>query len=327
MCDKDPDRHARPRMVLPCALLLTCLALFFTIVPVGLTGAPPAREQPDPAIVEIIGEVNESELWNTTYDLQAIPTRVFGSEGNREAGEYLYARLDGIPGLDVEFQGGELNNVVATLPGSGNASSELVIVGAHYDSTSSDPARAPGATDNACGVAIVMELARVMSGHSFDRTVQFAFWNAEEVGSYGSIDYATHAMDTGVPVVLYLNYDSACYDPENRFILDIMYDSGSADIAALMADHNTLYGTNFTLTRNRHACESDHTSFQALGFPALMTHSEGHGPAHTPEDTIDHVSSGYMVENARLGLSVLAKVAGPRDAGEGAAIPKAPTAG
>jgi len=131
-------------MVLPCALLLTCLALFFTIVPVGLTGAPPAREQPDPAIVEIIGEVNESELWNTTYDLQAIPTRVFGSEGNREAGEYLYARLDGIPGLDVEFQGGELNNVVATLPGSGNASSELVIVGAHYDSTSSDPAGRPG---------------------------------------------------------------------------------------------------------------------------------------------------------------------------------------
>ena len=327
MRDEYTDQYARSGGMLPCALLLACLALFLTIVLMDLTVASPVREQPDPAIMKIIGEVNESELRNTTYDLQAIPTRVFGSEGNREAGEYLYARLSSIPGLGVEFQGGEINNVIATLPGSGNASDEIVIVGAHYDSTSSDPARAPGATDNACGVAIVMELARVMSRHSFDRTVQFAFWNAEEVGSYGSIDYATHAADTGIPVVLYLNYDSACYDPENRSVLDIMYDRESAGVAALMADHNTLYGTNFTLTRNRHTCESDHTSFQALGFLALTTHSEEHGPAHTPEDTIDHVSSGYMAANARLGLSVLAKMAGLRDDGGSAAIPKAPVAG
>jgi len=313
--------------VLPCALLLACLALFLTAVPVGLTGAPLGRGQPDPAIAEIIGEINESELQNTTYDLQAIPTREFGSEGNREAGEYLYARLAGIPGLEVEFQGGELNNVIATLPGSGNTSDEVVIVGAHYDSTSSDPARAPGATDNACGVAIVLELARVMSGHSFDRTVQFALWNAEEEGSYGSVDYAARAADTGVPVVLYLNYDSTCYDPENHSVLDIMYDERSADIAALMADHNTLYATNFTLTRNRHTCGSDQTSFQARGFPALMTHSENHGPAHTPDDTIDRVSFEYAAENARLGLSVLAKVAGLQGDEDGAAIPKAPVAG
>ncbi|MBP7409959.1 MAG: Zn-dependent exopeptidase M28 [Methanoculleus sp.] len=325
--DRYPRQHAHPRRVLPCALLLACLALFLTAVPVGLTGAPLGRGQPDPAIAEIIGEINESELQNTTYDLQAIPTREFGSEGNREAGEYLYARLAGIPGLEVEFQGGELNNVIATLPGSGNTSDEVVIVGAHYDSTSSDPARAPGATDNACGVAIVLELARVMSGHSFDRTVQFALWNAEEEGSYGSVDYAARAADTGVPVVLYLNYDSTCYDPENHSVLDIMYDERSADIAALMADHNTLYATNFTLTRNRHTCGSDQTSFQARGFPALMTHSENHGPAHTPDDTIDRVSFEYAAGNARLGLSVLAKVAGLQGDEDGAAIPKAPVAG
>ncbi|MDD3933395.1 MAG: M28 family metallopeptidase [Methanoculleus sp.] len=324
--DRYPRQHARARKVLPCALLLACLALFLTVVPVGLIGAPLGRGQPDPAIVEIIGEINESELWNTTYDLQAIPTREFGSEGNREAGEYLYARLADIPGLEVEKQGGELNNVIATLPGSGNTSGEVVIVGAHYDSTSSDPARAPGATDNACGVAIVLELARVMSGHSFDRTVQFALWNAEEDGSYGSADYAARAADTGVPVVLYLNYDSACYDPENRSVLDIMSDERSADIAALMADHNTLYATNFTLTRNNHTCASDYIPFRARGFPAVMTHSEDHGPAHTPDDTINHVSFDYAKRNARLGLSVLAKVAGLRDDGKGAAIPKAPSA-
>lgn len=231
--------------------------------------------------------------------LQEIPTRAFGSGGNRAAGEYLYARLTDIPGLEVEFQGGCLNNVIATLPGSANTSDEVVMVGAHYDSTSSDLARAPGATDNGCGVAIVLELARVMSGHSFDRTVRFALWNAEEDGCYGSIDYVEHAARSSDPITLYINFDSTCYDPENRSVLDIIYDERSADIAALMIDHNTIYATNFTLTTNVHTCESDHTSFQVRGFPAVTTHSEEHGPAHTPEDTIDHVSFDYARRNAR----------------------------
>ncbi len=300
-------------------LLLAGVTVLLVAAPVGATGT--SREEYDPAIAAMLAEIDESELRNTTYDLQNFSTRAFGSAGNREAGEYLYRRLASVPGLEVEFQGGELNNVVATLPGSDTASDGVVVVGAHYDSKSSDPARAPGATDNGCGVAIVLELARVMSRHSFNRTVQFAFWNAEEVGRYGSADYAGNVT---VPVVLYFNYDSACYDPMNRSVLDIVYDERSADIAALMADYNALYGMNFTLTENRHTCESDHIPFRALGFPAVTTHCEEHGPAHTPDDTIDRVSFGYAKRNAQLGLSVLAKVAGLRDEGAGAAVPEAP---
>ncbi|MFY1644937.1 M28 family peptidase, partial [Methanoculleus bourgensis] len=124
------------------------MAVLLMAAPAGATGAPAY----DPAIAEIIAEINESELNNTTFTLQEIPTRAFGSDGNRAAGEYLYARLADIPGLEVEFQGGERNNIIATLPGSADASGGVVMVGAHYDSTSSDPTRAPGATDNGCGV-------------------------------------------------------------------------------------------------------------------------------------------------------------------------------
>ncbi len=307
--------------MLLCVLLLPGIAVLLVATPAGATGALGGEQEYNPATAAMLAEINETELWNTTYDLQNFSTRVFGTDGNREAGEYLSARFADIPGLEVEFQGGELKNVVATLPGSGNASDEVVVVGAHYDSRSSDPARAPGATDNGCGVAIVLELARVMSSHSFDRTVQFALWNAEEDGRYGSADYAGNATN---PVVLYLNYDSACYDPENRSVLDIIYDERSADIAALMTDHNSLYATNFTLTSNNHTCASDHVPFRDRGFPAVTTHSEEHGPAHTPDDTIDHVSFGYAKKNAQLGLSVLAEVAGLRDEEVDAAVPKAP---
>ena len=59
--------------------------------------------------------------------------------------------------------------------GKDNASQEVFIVGAHYDSDSSDPEHAPGSTDNGCGVAAVLELARVMSTHTYNHTLVFAF--------------------------------------------------------------------------------------------------------------------------------------------------------
>lgn len=317
-CDPVHHRYTGFRRTLCCALLIAGMAVLLMAAPAGATGTPAY----DPAIAEIIAEINESELQHTTFTLQEIPTRAFGSDGNRAAGEYLYARLADIPGLEVEFQGGELNNIIATLPGSPDASGGVVMVGAHYDSTSSDPVRAPGATDNGCGVAIVLELARVMSGHSFNRTVEFAFWNGEEVGRLGSID---HAADAAAPIVLCLNYDSSCYDPLNRSVLDIGYDERSEDIAALMAECNALYATNFTLTGKNFSCTSDHVSFREQGYPAVTTHCEGHGPGHTPDDTAEHVSFGYAARNARLGLAVLAEVAGFREEEDvGSTIPKAP---
>ncbi len=308
-------------------MLLAGMAVLLTAAPAGATGVSGERPVYDPAIAAMLAEINETGLRSTTSDLQNFSTRSFGTDGNRETGEYLYARLAGIPGLTVEFQDGEFRNVVATLPGSGNTSDEVVVVGAHYDSTSFDPARAPGATDNGCGVAIVLELARVMSGHSFDRTVEFAFWNAEEDGRYGSAAYAERAVNASVPIVLYLNYDSACYDPENRSVLDIMYDERSETVAARMADYNTLYGIGFALTANNHTCASDHISFRDRGYPAVMTHCEEHGPAHTPDDTIDHVSFEYAARNARLGLAVLAETAGLRDNRGSVVLPKTPFAG
>lgn len=331
ICTPRDDRRLRKtirfRRLLSCAVLLAVTALLFTAAPAAAAGTPVDRERYEPAVAAMLAEINETELWNTTYDLQEIPTRVYGTEGNREAGEYLYRRFSETPGLTVEFQGGDLRNVVATLPGSGRTAGEIVVVGAHYDSTSSDPDRAPGATDNGCGVAIVLELARVMSQHSFDRTVQFVLWNAEEDGRNGSIAYAENARIRSVPVVLYFNYDSACHDPESRSVLDIVHDERSGNIAELMADRNIRYGINFTLTENSHTCTSDHLPFRDRGFPTVTTHCEEHGPAHTPDDTIEHVSFEYAAKNARLGLSALSEAAGLRDGMVEYAVSKGPAAG
>jgi hypothetical protein len=263
------------------------------------------------SIDELISQIDESEIYDTTYDLQNFITRRLGYTGNTEASTYLFERLTAIEGLQVEFQGGTYRNVIATLPGADKQSDAICIVGAHYDSISSDPANAPGATDNGCGVGLVLEFARILSQYKFNNTIDFALWNDEEDDSQGSSNFVASAYQASLNIILYLNLDSAGYDPNNRFILDIMYNSKSDWISDLMTENNTLYGTNFTLTYNVHTCWSDHRPFWNMGYTAVMTHSESHGPAHSPNDTIDKISTLYAKKNGQLQMSVLAQLAAP----------------
>lgn len=266
----------------------------------------------DTTIAEMIDEIDEDEIYATVHDLQNFTSRYYGYPGNSEAADYLFGRLSNISGLNVQYQGGDLRNVIATLPGSDNSSSTIYMVGAHYDSIGSNLNNAPGATDNGGGVAIVLELARIMSHYEFEDTVMFALWNAEEGGAekWGSWVFAEEAASRSMDISLYFNFDSACYDPENRMVLDIMYNDQSRCVADLIVQQNSLYDIGFTLTYNLHTCMSDHRSFWAEGYTAVMTHAQEHGPAHTVDDTVDKVSAAYAKKNGQLGMSVLAYLAG-----------------
>lgn len=285
-----------------CFMLLS-LSLFSLAITSSVTVAE------NPAIEEMLVKISESEIYDTVYDLQSFVTRKYGYSGNTAAGTYLYNRLASIPGLSVEYEGGSLRNVVATLRGADATSNAVYIVGAHYDSTSTDPSHAPGACDDGGGVAIVLEFARIMSQYSFRHTVKFTCWNREEDGHLGSLDYARRADSTDMNVPMYLNFDSSCYDPDSRFVLDIMYNADSAWVSNMMTQHNSLYGIGFALTYNVHTCGSDHRSFWQYGYTAVMTHCQTHGPAHTASDTVDKISTLYAKKNGQLGMSMLATLA------------------
>lgn len=86
-----------------------------------------------------------------------------------------------------------ITNVVATLRGSASPD-RLYVVSGHYDSRASDvmdfTSDAPGADDDASGVAVVMELARVMAGRRLGATVVFAAVAGEEQGLFGAAHMA-----------------------------------------------------------------------------------------------------------------------------------------
>jgi len=88
-------------------------------------------------------------------------------------------------------------NVFGVIPGQDpDLSSEVVIVGAHYDhlGVGADGQIFYGAADNATGTAVVLEAAATMMayGEPPKRTVLFALWCAEEQGLWGSLEYGIY---------------------------------------------------------------------------------------------------------------------------------------
>lgn len=96
-----------------------------------------------------------------------------------------------------------ISNVLATLTGSSQPNRVYVVSG-HYDSRCTDildfTSDAPGANDDASGVAISMELARVMATRRPEATIIFAAVAGEEQGLFGSTFFAKQLKEAGADV-------------------------------------------------------------------------------------------------------------------------------
>ncbi|MES2417910.1 MAG: M20/M25/M40 family metallo-hydrolase [Bacteroidota bacterium] len=104
-----------------------------------------------------------------------------------------------------------LKNVMAILPGTDPNDKRMLMVSGHYDSRVTDVMNvedfAPGANDDASGVAAVMEMCRVMSKQKFSATLVFVAMVGEEQGLYGATNLAKRAKAEGWDVHLLMNND------------------------------------------------------------------------------------------------------------------------
>lgn len=106
---------------------------------------------------------------------------------------------------------GQHRNVFAVLPGIDTSDHSIIIIESHLDSRCEGlcdtSCVANGADDNGSGTALVIELARVMSRYSFNRTIVFLANIAEEQGLYGAEAFADYVQNKGIPVKAVLNND------------------------------------------------------------------------------------------------------------------------
>jgi len=240
------------------------------------------------------------------------------------ASAYIERRLQDL-GYDVvsqEFAAGSRSyrNIEATLAGVPGHAHEVVVLGAHYDTAEN----APGADDNASGVAGVLELARVFAKERQARTVRFVFFPNEEPPSFptadmGSRHYATAARARNDQIVAMLSIESiGYYDTEKGsqrypFPLNLAYpDVGDfigfvSNLRSRSLLHRALaaFRAHATLPTQGAAAPawvpgvwwSDHWSFWREGYPAIMitdTAPYRYPFYHTPHDTPDKLDYDRM---------------------------------
>ncbi len=199
---------------------------------------------------------------------------------------------------------------------------EIVIIGGHFDSTSwpEYPWDCPGAEDNASGTACAMAAARVFRDVSFERTVRYVAFGAEEWGLIGSKAYAEYCARKGEKIVAVLNADMVCYDEEagarDDFSLGCQRSEWLFDYAVAVG---ALYGNK--LIYDPIDTVSDDRSFVSAGYAAIGA-IEGEVGAggitrypycHTSEDTLDKLHPDLGVRFVRDYAATLAHLAGVGD--------------
>lgn len=198
-----------------------------------------------------------------------------------------------------------MKNVVATLKGSDPHDDRVLLVSGHLDSRASDVMdsviTAPGANDDASGVAVVLELARVMSKRKFPCTVIFMAVQGEEQGLLGARHMAGKLRSGNVNLIAMLNNDivgnsvaSETGDKNDKTIrifsemipaveseeekkaresLKSENDSPSRQLARYIKEVSEPYTKGFTATVNmrpdRFLRGGDHTPFLQNGFIAV----------------------------------------------------------
>lgn len=196
-------------------------------------------------------------------------------------------------------------NVVADLPGTDPQSkSEVVMIGAHLDSWHTGT----GATDNADGVAVVLEAMRILKtlGLPLKRTVRVGLWGAEEQGLLGSRAYATTYLagdantDARDKMFVYLNLDPASGPIYGWYMQDsepakALFDKWLVPLQAhrdLGTRRNVIAGIGNT----------DHLSFRAAGVPGFNPIQEYKDydvrTHHTNVDLYERVREQDLKQNA-----------------------------
>lgn len=303
--------------------------LLASLLFVAACGGGDNDPQITPAVdpVSLAPLVSQTELTASISGLEGLGTRYTIGQGDERARDWLVNKLTEM-GLMAEldpFQavGETANNIIVKMPGTVEPN-VVYIYSAHYDSTSNAAATsAPGADDNASGVAAVLEAARLMKGHSFKYSVWFVFTAAEEQGSLGSKHMAAWLKAQGVDVRGVIAPDMIGYWPAGEADqMDILGDSASAMLVEHMANVATQLGVGFKKHIDHTFCYGDdHTSFQEAGFPSIapMDCVEAHNlPTdedtphyHRMTDTMSTLHMGFTTKVAGVITVTLAELAEP----------------
>ena len=214
-------------------------------------------------------------------------------------------------------------NVLGLIPGTDKKlKDEVVIMGGHLDhlGVAMDGFVYPGADDNATSVAVTLETARVLkaAGYKPARTILFASWAGEEVGTVGSRYYTEHPVFPLNKTVCYLNIDMVGTG-DSTLMVGGMFEYGKffekvkaaldPDIIKLLkprvnyrgSDHSTFWDKNVTSISLR------------TGEVLTNKLDDKHPEYHRPGDRAETIDPSLLALAARYHLEVITRLADTKD--------------
>ncbi|MGH3714610.1 MAG: M28 family metallopeptidase [Micromonosporaceae bacterium] len=273
---------------------------------------------PDKYLATVVELVSQANLEATVNHLASYHTRHSLSAGIGQVADSITAQFQGYGYAGVSSHtytrnGHTLRNVVCRKPGNG-AQPKTVLLCGHYDSRAADlsdaTTKAPGADDNATGIALILECARLLRHAELADTLLFVAFSGEEQGLWGSAAYAEALQQAGEPIELVYNVDMVGYPPPGGAIIverdmgnavasnDAASVAAGAVVAQLATDYTTLppqLGPIYA---------SDYMPFEARSYVAVGLFEAGTNPGyHNVNDTVDKVDFGYLTEVTKLALA------------------------
>ena len=235
-------------------------------------------------------------------------------------------------GLSVEsdhftYWGRSFRNIIAQAPhpypsptGRGKEGEGLVILGAHFDAV----AGTPGADDNASGVAVLLEAAKILSGLKLRSKVLFCAFNLEEFNMIGSDHFAKKLKAQGAKVGGMISLEMVGFTdlrpqsqnyptplrwfyPDRGDFIGIIgnwrstallrkFTRAMRQVPGLPVETLTVLGNGFLVPAVR---LSDHSPFWDLGYPALLvtdTSFYRNPHYHGPTDTLETLDLNFMAK-------------------------------
>lgn len=335
-------------------LLVAAAALLFSACAGNKTTKAPYEKGLDSITIEM------SKLYVETLADDRFEGRKAGTPGLVAASEQIAAWLEeigAVPFFDGSYYqifdtaqvrelgvsrragGFEVRNVVGKIEGVNP--DEYVFVGAHYDHVGMNPNLEGddkifnGADDNATGVGGVLQVARAFmaSGEKPQRTVVFAFWDAEEMGLVGSRCFGAtfEEMDK---TKAYFNIDMIGRDERGTGGQVAYYSTDTIPFAEIVKDDAAGYGLAveavtdpevlvkefpaFIVMREldgvRQAVmpgNSDYVSFQRAGVPVYFFFTGTHPDYHRVTDEAHKIDWQKMTDISKLSYLTLYRLANP----------------
>jgi bacterial leucyl aminopeptidase len=265
-----------------------------------------------------------AEIQNSIKILSAFKNRYYESETGLQAAQLIEKRFSQLAAFIPQIQVRTFEHrfkqpsVIARLPGQGPRANEVIVIGGHLDSInqrgpgSAHDAHAPGADDNASGMATVLEIFRVLTkiGIAPNRTIDFIGYAGEEVGLLGSQDIAAEYRKRGVNVVGVVQFDMTMFPGEDN-VISFMTDYTNPELTKFMQILVDEYvKAPWNTSKCGYPC-SDHASWYRAGYPAVMPfettmnrwNPKYNPKIHTAGDDVSNLTLSHGMKFAKLGLA------------------------